>query len=270
VRKSSFAIALLASLVAGSCRAAQTAEPFTVRQEGRTLFFAGELKGDAAAALYRSLVQPATALDTLVINSPGGEGDQVLPIASAVARAKLKVVVRGMCISACTQIFIAGAAKEIEPHSIVSFHSSATSMAEYLKASGLPRGGEVFARVEEAERRFYLSLGVDPRLPLVTAAMMKPLCIVEDPSRAVADAGRYGIGWQHSTVILNHNQLERLGVRNVSGYWPTASALRDDLRGLGFRDAFQPEYDAAASEPPANVAAKPLPRCGAAVGRAPA
>jgi hypothetical protein len=118
--------ALLASAVANAAGAARIDAlrgrlgpgDGAVIAEGRhTLYLLGEIS-PVLARDFRSLADQGGAIDTVVVDSQGGDLASALDIAALIHQRKFNIVVDGRCFSACASyLFPAGNLKSVRPHS---------------------------------------------------------------------------------------------------------------------------------------------------------
>lgn len=180
----------------------------------------------------------------VIVSSAGGDGRAALQIAKSVASRGLNVIVEGVCISACAQyIFLAGVQKIVRPGSIIAFHSSPQLLRSALLSQGLKSASDVFARHVDEYRAFLQEKGIDQSIDLRFAVLKNPLCLAESADKGFKIDSRYGIAWQYSGFVPSKNQLEVLGVKNISGVWPSNEGIDADLERLGFNNAFKVRHE---------------------------
>lgn len=136
----------------------------------------------ADVAYLRKLLRAFPEIDTLVLNSGGGEYYAAMDMARIVADAGLDTVVDGDCASSCTLVFLGGAARRLRPGSTVGFHQvswSADAIADYYAGNRGNRGWSdpfdfaawLYRDTQDEMRRhlaFLLDRGVAPDFALET------------------------------------------------------------------------------------------------------
>jgi ATP-dependent protease ClpP protease subunit len=155
--------------------------PFQVtRPDVRTLHLQGRIQAGDDIAFRQAVTDQ---VDTVVVNSGGGDVIPALRMAEVIRARKLRVVVDGACVSSCANyLFVAGLRQEVRPNSVVLWHGGVTreaivEMASAVRAmvssAGAPREA-VAANVQRIEqemgaamtdqRRLYGAVGLDPGL----------------------------------------------------------------------------------------------------------
>jgi hypothetical protein len=93
--------------------------------DGKTLLLRGEL-GEGSTAVVRTALDAAPDVKTLVLDSIGGRLQEASWIARLVRERGLDTMVEGVCMSACTFIFLAGADRAATPNARIGFHRAST------------------------------------------------------------------------------------------------------------------------------------------------
>jgi hypothetical protein len=93
--------------------------------DGTTLILRGEL-GEGSTAVVRNALDAAPDVKTLVLDSVGGRLQEASWIARIVRERGLDTMVEGVCMSACTFIFLAGADRAATPNAQIGFHRAST------------------------------------------------------------------------------------------------------------------------------------------------
>lgn len=108
-----------------------------VEKRGSTLFISGRIDENVDSK-FKELF--SNEINKIVVNSSGGEGTIAIKLANVVSRRRIKLVVRGRCISACTYIFLAAQSKVIERGSIFGIHGTFNAMDFNNVRSELEKG----------------------------------------------------------------------------------------------------------------------------------
>jgi ATP-dependent protease ClpP protease subunit len=188
----------------------QAAAQTSVRQQGTTIRYDGRLS-DEANAIVHNLLERDKTIRVLEIHSPGGEIGAGMDLGEWVLRHTLDVRVNALCASSCANyVFPAGKHKSIAQGAVVIWHGSAiqegldqmaaadlssieTSLGRPLsddeKQQILKASADYMDRMKTRQERFYLNVGVDPRIT-VFGQQVGCAC---DWTIPVADMERFGL-----------------------------------------------------------------------------
>ncbi len=109
---------------AGRPESVQVSQDVSVQIEGTSAEYRGEITEEGFAAL-KKLARGRT-IETLVVDSAGGEIVVGMDFGYWVLERRLNVVVDGVCLSSCANyVFTAAPKKTIRPASVVAWHGSA-------------------------------------------------------------------------------------------------------------------------------------------------
>lgn len=208
--------------------------------DGDTIVFNGPINAESAtrfeAALQRGVFH------RLRITSAGGDALAGMSIGLAVRRRNFDVVADRICASACAQyVFVAGRGKFIARDTFVAFHSSPTAAAVALARSPLRDSASLFSEGRAREKAFYDELGIDARLPIVTATLLRPVCVSVRGGVQPQTVDDVGVGWASNAVVLSRHQLKALGVRNLNVDPASREILDGAMRATSFRSGFRVE-----------------------------
>jgi hypothetical protein len=99
---------------------------WTVKVQGDRIIVSGEFERGLANA-FKDAIDAHPEVRQVELNSPGGLISESLAMAKEVSERRLDTLVREHCASACTDVFISGAKRELLPDALLGFHSTAPS-----------------------------------------------------------------------------------------------------------------------------------------------
>lgn len=206
------------------------------------------------AAEFKKAVAADRLLDTLLIDSYGGENQSAMDMADVLRQRKMNMVVDGRCLSACASfLFPAAASKTVLPGSVVAIHGATVSYLDddkiqfatesqakdLFRSSNRVKGREAYERVSARQAELYRQLGLNHDLDnsfarylahrkqvlgtdLITAQQHAPGC---PPAQMWA---------------LDKAQLEASGVHGIGAFWtPSGDEQKAQLlRDLGLPAEF--------------------------------
>jgi hypothetical protein len=224
---------------AGKPETVQVSKDVSIRLSGGSVVYQGELTEEGLASL-RKLTE-GRAIDTLVVNSAGGEIVTGMDFGYWALERGLDVTVDGVCLSSCANyVFTAGRHKTILPGSVVGWHGSAEQAGlldqmhleaeKGVRAKKLPPGREAeeLVRVRQAnvdyltgailkQGEFFHRVGVDEYVTRIGNEI-------------------YGLpGFYYLSV----EDMARFGIRNVSA---PEDYARMDLDALRSRTGYRITY----------------------------
>lgn len=150
----------------------------------------------------------------LIVNSEGGDSDEGLKIGMLLFPRKLRIIVNGLCASACANYIFTAGSEKIILQGFVGFHGNMTAMlrqdwettANQLRESGYTE--EIVKVVHQqlrnsalAEQRFFSLIGVSQKLFDRTQKLDKGM----------------GDGATYSFLCPSIETLKKYGIHNVSG-----------------------------------------------------
>jgi hypothetical protein len=174
-------------------------------------------------ASVRLILDKNPRINTMYIDSQGGDMRAAIALAELTRERKLRLVVAGRCFSACANyIFTAARSKDVLPGSLIGIHGktysynykdkpltfSANDKNQVIAASGDPSAPAQIAALDRAERAFNAAVGV---------------------SSAYHDAyDRYTAQYRSAPAgscpavdywILRRRDLEKMGVGGMGAVW---------------------------------------------------
>lgn len=224
---------------AGKPEMVQVSRDVSLQLSGASVVYRGELTEDGLAAL-RKLAQGRT-IDTLVVDSGGGEIVTGMDFGYWALERGLNVMVDGVCLSSCANyVFTAGRSKTILPGSVVGWHGSAeqpglldqmhVEAEKAVRAKKLPPGKEAeeLVRVRQAnvdyltgailkQGEFFHRVGVDEYITRIGNEI-------------------YGLS---GFYYLSVEDMARFGISNVNA---PEDYTRMDLEALRKRTGYRVSY----------------------------
>lgn len=124
----------------------------TLLQSGRELEFLGEVTRESGAALQRALLQNPQ-VELLQLTGPGGDMGEAQRLGRLIAERGLDTYVPLECVSACAELFLAGAERWLAPDAALGFHR--------VWVTGLGPGSDLERSSNERLLQDLLSRGID-------------------------------------------------------------------------------------------------------------
>ena len=174
---------------------------------------------DAAMATRVHAALQSGKLQSIRIDSSGGEDLPALAIARDMARSRATLTVAGVCAGPCANyLFLAAARRTLLPGALVIFSATATSRLAMVppgrRKEVRPDYAEAAAQEKQLTRNIALLL--EPQLRLQTACYS--LTSRDGAGRAYINYRTDFVGW-----IPSRAYLERAGIR-FSGAWPQGNS----------------------------------------------
>lgn len=231
---------------------------------------------DAMAEQFKAAVAADSHVDTVVVDSYGGNIASALDIADVIRKRNMHIVVDGRCLSACASyLFSAAATKTVLPGSVVAIHgltfnyldgakvvhATESQAGELFLSSTMGGNRDFFYRLAARQNEFYRQLGVRSDLRDTFArylAHRKQLLGTD-----MITAQQHAPGCPPAQMwALDKAQLEAAGVRGIGAFWtPSGDEQKAQLlRDLGLPADFLYYGPAAGLEqlctqPPGRIAA---------------
>lgn len=211
----------------------------SVERDGNAVIYRGELTDRGLLALKE--LAAGRSIDTLIVDSAGGEIVAGMDFGDFVLERQLNVTVEGVCLSSCANyVFPAGRRKAILPGSVVAWHGSAKQPGlldelhaiteRAVKARRLPPGREAeeIVRVRQVnvdyltgaivrQEAFFDRIGVDEYITRIGNEI-------------------YGVA---GFYYLSVEDMARFGIREVSA---PEDYARMDLKALEKRTGYRVKY----------------------------
>lgn len=212
--------------------------------EGKhTIYIIGEITPGLALA-FKDAADQAPAVDTVIVDSPGGDMSSAIDIANLIYRRKLNIVIDGRCFSACANyLFPAGNVKSARPHSFLGIHNRTynyldgntvkhTTRLDEIQAAGKKVAPKEYAliieRLRKKESEFITQVNYSNSLDQAFSTYMRH----RDLALAMpAAATRTGTCPRINLWVLRRGQLESIGLKNIVDFWePRTSEERKILQ----------------------------------------
>ncbi|GJJ00658.1 hypothetical protein RugamoR64_11960 [Duganella rhizosphaerae] len=231
---------------------------------------------DAMAEQFKAAVAADSHVDTVVVDSYGGNIASALDIADVIRKRNMHIVVDGRCLSACASyLFSAAATKTVLPGSVVAIHGltfnyldgakvvhvTESQAGELFRTSTMAGNREFFDRQMARQNEFYRQLGVrgDLRDTFARYLAHRKQLLGTD----MITAQQHAPGCPPAQMwALDKAQLEASGVRGIGAFWTPSSDEQKAqlLRDLGLPADFLYYGPAAGLEqlctlPPGRIAA---------------
>ncbi|HWQ39982.1 MAG TPA: hypothetical protein VNM24_15470 [Burkholderiales bacterium] len=210
-----------------------------VELNGNAAIYRGELTEGGLQALKK--LTAGRSVDTLIVDSAGGEIVAGMDVGDFVLERQLDVTVDGVCLSSCANyVFPAGRRKTILPGSVVAWHGSAKQPGlldelhaiseRAIKARKLPAGREA----EELVRARQVNVDY------LTGAIFRQEAFFDriDVDEYITRIGNeiYGVA---GFYYLSVEDMARFGIREVSA---PEDYARMDLEALEKRTGYRVKY----------------------------
>lgn len=182
----------------------------TVWLENNTIHYKGSLNDERNQMLFEIFKNNKSAVDTIEIESPGGEINKGLELGNFIYDNKLNIKVKSYCLSSCANyIFTAGNIKFVERDTIVGFHGGASSsefdtseldnLPEEFKKRAIQQFKSYLVKASKNEIHFFKKVGV--RQEITTLGQDEKYDSFKEPEY---------FGWFYSK-----DTLIRMGVKNI-------------------------------------------------------
>ena len=197
---------------------------------GQNLIFKGPVTDANATKILAELGKGTYT--SLTVSSFGGSEDAAIRIARAIHRMNIRVVVDGVCMSACAQyILLSAPSATIRPGSLVALHSSSYALHGWssLHARSEPDYARLAEASEKTSRETVDLLGNPRKLEMLSAALyaLGPICI--EPAAQGPKAPR--VATRFHFWVPGADTLKEVGI-DVGPDWPrTHSQARSFMAG---------------------------------------
>jgi hypothetical protein len=187
------------------------------RLDRRTLKFEGHISQGAYQDYLRAIDD---GIETLVINSPGGDVYEAVRIGTDMAKRSLTVIVDGVAGSSAANYLFAAGRRKVLRTGFVGFHGNAkallaagTQREEIIKAARRAKFSQQqldkilselqarLAEIERLEKELFSNLGISQGL----------FDLTQDPGKGL----RQSLGIRFEFLLPSLRTMERFGIRNV-------------------------------------------------------
>lgn len=215
----------------------------TVTFDGNhTVRFEGPINRNSAD----NFLQVASTIEgafLLEITSAGGDASAALDIADLVNQRRIAVTVKKFCMSGCAYVFLASETKTVEPESVVGFHTTVTSMNDLIEQSFIYSGQRMRGNADKRELNLLLNKGISTDILNKADDILGALCVGKQaPNEPLGDGRSVAFGWKIHSWTPSISQMEKLGVQDIAGYWPTSQEELSLLYKKHFKTGFSGVY----------------------------
>lgn len=208
----------------------------------RTIQFIGPITASSASA-FADAASKIKGKFVLEITSAGGNAASSLDIADIIEKRSSTVVVKSYCMSGCTYVFLAANTKIVTKDSVVGFHTTVKSNNELVARSFMYDGQRMRGNADYREVELFKKKGISLDILDKADDVLGALCVGQYKGDASAGDGReIAFGWKIHSWTLSLTELNRLGVKNIKGYWPNSqnelNSLYHRYFSKGFTGAF--------------------------------
>lgn len=205
---------------------------------------------DSFAGAFKKALSANPAINTLIIDSQGGDMSAALDMAAILRERRMRLVVDGRCLSACAHfLFPAAVRKTVLPGSLVGIHGKtyydqqgnvikAIPEAEAelrLRQSGRRAEYEKLQGMQAREAGFFREMRLDTGNYQVFRDYLQHRQQTQGDSLSNTASCPLVQMW-----VLNREQLEAMGVQGIDKFWFPANAetQQQALRDLGISKQF--------------------------------
>lgn len=208
--------------------------------EGRHTIYLIGLITPGLARDFKEATDHARAIDTVIVDSQGGDMSSALDIANLIHRRKFNIVVDRRCFSACANyLFPAGHMKSLRPQSFLGIHNrtytypdggvsrQSTRLLEVqssLKKSSGQQNARYLEQLQKKESTFFATIGMSTSLDSAFTHYLECRELAQSTTSIAASESCPRINlW-----VLRRKQLESIGLKNIDEFWEprTAEELR--------------------------------------------
>ncbi|MBE0352567.1 MULTISPECIES: hypothetical protein [Pseudoalteromonas] len=157
---------LLCGLLVGCKSTEQTVTEISEISPG-TVLYQGETSRQNVEMFESVLVNSKNKIDTLVINSEGGDVMAGLHLGGLVHEYQLKVIVRELCASSCANYVITASPDvRVEEQGIIGWHGGALQPL-YVPMEKNTQITNYIAKWQEAEKQFFETINVEQAITII-------------------------------------------------------------------------------------------------------
>lgn len=214
-----------------------------------TVYLIGQI-GPVLARDFKSIAEHNPAIETVIVDSNGGDMSSALDIATLIHRRKFNIAVDGRCFSACASyLFPAGNLKSVRPHSYLGIHNKtyhyldggtlkhSTRLDEVqstLKKKADKESIRGFDQLRKKELAFIRTINLSTSLDAAFASYMGHRDIALSKGGAAAGSGT-GACPTINLWVLGREQVESIGLKNIGEFWEPRTAEEQRLDQIYFK-----------------------------------
>jgi hypothetical protein len=198
-----------------------------------TIYVLGVINPGAARE-FKAVIDHGPAIDTVIVDSPGGDVSSAVDIANLIHRRKLNIVVDGRCFSACANyLFPAGHSKSLRPQSFLGIHNRTYNYVDdgvarhavqrpeihgALNKSQLTRVTGHFAELAKKESAFFATINMSTNLDKLFSRYLERRELARSQAKITKAKGAEFCP-SINLWVLRREQLESIGVKNIGEFW---------------------------------------------------
>ena len=218
--------------------------------DGRyTIYLIGAIT-PALARDFKEATEHGPLIDTVIVDSQGGDMSSALDIANLIYRRKLNIVVDGRCFSACANyLFPAGHLKSLRGQSFLGIHNRtysyldggvskhATHLSELqstLKKSSDKQTARDFAELHKKESKFFAAIKMSTSLDTLFTNYLERRELVLSKA-SVASANGASTCPKINLWVLRREQVASIGLKNIGEFWEPRTTEEQRLLQIYFK-----------------------------------
>lgn len=222
----------------------------TVIGEGRHTVYLIGLITPSLARDFKEMTDHGPAIDTVIVDSQGGDMSSALDIANLIYRRKFNIVVDGRCFSACANyLFPAGHLKSLRGQSFLGIHNRtyayidggvsrhATRLPEIqsaLKNSPQKQTASDFAELHKKESKFFAAIKMSTNLDTLFTDYLERRELALSKAN-FAPANSADTCPKINLWVLRREQLASVGSKNIGDFWEPRTAEDKRLLQIYFK-----------------------------------
>lgn len=169
----------------------------------------------------------ARKISRVEVSSPGGDIETAIALARHFKQLKRPILIHGQCQSACINFLIIDGDVTVAEGTVVGLHQTGQSLAAVMRTA-YPNISRWQREAAQVERDWFVENGVDPRLALVSQALVSPQCVNGPLEDRLENRWQISLNTKNFVWAPPLEIVERYGLK-VKGRWQTDETL---LRAL--------------------------------------
>lgn len=231
--------------------------------DGRyTIYLIGAIT-PALARDFKEATEHGPLIDTVIVDSQGGDMSSAPDIANLIYRRKLNIVVDGRCFSACANyLFPAGHWKSLRGQSFLGIHNRtysyldggvskhATHLSELqstLKKSSDKQTARDFAELHKKESKFFAAIKMSTSLDTLFTNYLERRELALSKA-SVAPANGASTCPKINLWVLRREQVASIGLKNIGEFWEPRTTEEQRLLQIYFKVPLAESFFGSATE----------------------